>query len=94
MSVCLLQSVYVLPWYPFILQFMEHELIAIAMATSYSSLSIETWGYWPVQLCWCVVHDVCVCVVVFAGEFGTVYKGTWKDGSKQTPIAVKTLRVG
>ena len=37
---------------------------------------------------------MCVCVVVFAGEFGTVYKGTWKDGSKQTPIAVKTLRVG
>ena len=41
-----------------------------------------------------MVLDVCVCVVVFAGEFGTVYKGTWKDGSKQTPIAVKTLRVG
>ena len=28
-----------------------------------------------------------------AGEFGAVYKGVWKSGGKQVPIAIKTLKV-
>ena len=32
-------------------------------------------------------------VLSHPGEFGAVYKGFWKSGGKQIPIAVKTLKV-
>ena len=28
-----------------------------------------------------------------AGEFGNVYRGTWKENGKQIPVAMKTLKV-
>ena len=30
---------------------------------------------------------------ICAGEFGAVYKGVWKSGGKQVPVAIKTLKV-
>ncbi|XP_052547992.1 ephrin type-A receptor 2 isoform X1 [Tympanuchus pallidicinctus] len=32
--------------------------------------------------------------VIGAGEFGEVYKGTLKQGKKEVPVAIKTLKVG
>ena len=34
-----------------------------------------------------------IAVLFCAGEFGAVYKGQWKSGGKQVPIAIKTLKV-
>ena len=34
-----------------------------------------------------------IAVLFCAGEFGAVYKGQWKSGGKQIPIAIKTLKV-
>ena len=45
----------------------------------------------------CRVQDVVLLVLIAvlfcAGEFGAVYKGQWKSGGKQIPIAIKTLKV-
>ena len=49
----------------------------------------------------CTVHvdtavNVCVCVCVYMckGEFGTVFRGMWKEQpKKQVAVAVKTLKV-
>ena len=39
------------------------------------------------------VHVVRSVVILRVGEFGAVYKGTWKNAGKQIPIAIKTLKV-
>ena len=41
-------------------------------------------------MCICVIHVFVAC----EGEFGTVFRGMWKEQpKKQVPIAVKTLKV-
>ncbi|XP_006273097.4 ephrin type-A receptor 2 [Alligator mississippiensis] len=42
------------------------------------------------------IHPSCVTrqKVIGAGEFGEVYKGTLKNGKKDVPVAIKTLKVG
>ena len=40
-------------------------------------------------------HDVAlICLVMCAGEFGTVFRGVWKEQpKKQVAVAIKTLKV-
>lgn len=39
----------------------------------------------------CITH---ACIIIFVGEFGTVFRGIWKEQpKKQVAVAVKTLKV-
>ena len=32
-------------------------------------------------------------VITITGEFALIYKGVWKSGGRQVPVAMKTLKV-